>query len=346
MKGIDFDAIDREIQAGYINVQSHPSGRLRVLNYSQKAQYEWRWNEATMACRGLIVDQGNNLVARPFPKFFSYEQLDGNVPDEPFEVFEKLDGSLGILYWLDGVPAIATRGSFTSPQAVRATEMFRDRYQCAGWDPTKTYLFEIIYPENRIVVDYQGREELVLLAVIDTVTGREFPLPCFGAPTAKRYDGLNDFQQVLAEQHADREGFVVQFASGQRVKIKFDEYKRLHKLLTGFGPKHVWELLRARGSLEPLLERVPDEFYVWVKNVESSLRSEFARIENIARGQMKEFATRRQTAMYFKTCRYPSVMFAMLDGKDYRELIWKMVKPNGAAVFRSEDQLDKGVQTP
>ena len=96
-----------------------------------------------------------------------------HLPNEPFEVYEKLDGSLGILYWLGDEPYIATRGSFESPQAQIATELLR-AYDLSGLDRRRTYLFEIIYPENRIVVNYDDRRELVLLAIIDTATGREF----------------------------------------------------------------------------------------------------------------------------------------------------------------------------
>ena len=38
--------------------------------------------------------------------------------------------------------------------------------------PGKTYLFEIIYPENRIVVDYGDYKGLVLIDVIDNETGK------------------------------------------------------------------------------------------------------------------------------------------------------------------------------
>lgn len=101
----------------------------------------------TKACRGLIVDAENWIVQRPFEKFFSIEQL------EPFDVYDKLDGSLGILYWVGDEPAIATRGSFISDQAKRGTEFLRARKDL-NLDRRYTYLFEIIYPENRVVVNY------------------------------------------------------------------------------------------------------------------------------------------------------------------------------------------------
>ncbi len=333
---LDVESIQREIADGYINEQTHPSAPLRILNYNQRAQFDWRWNAATMLCRGLIVDDVWNVVSRPFPKFFSVDQLNGIVPVEPFEVFEKLDGSLGILYHVDGQPFIASRGSFTSEQAQRATAIYRRKYSGINVDQSSsTYLFEIIYPENRIVVDYGETEDLILLAVIDTKTGMERPLPDIGFPVVKRYDGFSQFDEIMATQDGTREGFVVRFQSGQRVKIKFDEYKRLHKLLTGVSPKAIWELLRSGDDMAKAIERVPDEFFQWVRDTESALRQAFSSIELAARTDMRLSGTRKELAEHFIKCPYPGLMFAMLDGKDYADQIWRMIKPSGKA-FRCD----------
>jgi RNA ligase len=112
-------------------------------------------------------------VARPFPKFFNY----GEQPDEdtrrlgqPFTLSEKVDGSLGIHYRWNGTDGIATRGSFHSPQAQWATAALADSPP-VRFDYGRTHLFEIVYPENRIVVDYGDRAELVYLATLDWRTG-------------------------------------------------------------------------------------------------------------------------------------------------------------------------------
>jgi RNA ligase len=96
------------IANGYIVKRQHPTFPIAIYNYTAKAQYENVWNEATLTCRGLICDIDGNVVARPFRKFFNLEQVE-SLPDKPFDVYEKLDGSLGILYWWDGKPYITTR---------------------------------------------------------------------------------------------------------------------------------------------------------------------------------------------------------------------------------------------
>ncbi len=339
---MNIDAIQREIEAGYINEQRHPSSPLRILNYSQKAQFNWRWNDETMACRGLIVDDEWNVVARPFEKFFSVDQLKQmgqSVPAEPFDVYEKVDGSLGILYFLDGKPQIASRGSFDSEQAIRATRMLAEKYGDAQLDERFTYLFEIIYPENRIVVNYEYAEQLVLLAIIETATGKEWPLHAYDSvfPVVKKYDGFRQFDELLKVQDAAREGFVVRFASGRRVKIKFDEYKRLHALMTRVSPRAIWDVLRSGGDLAQFIENVPDEFLQWVQETENELRAKFCRIETIARSQMVFSGSRKEIAEKIRMRMYPSIMFSILDGKDYADQIWRMIRPSGKA-FRCDGE--------
>src|SRR5579885_481968 len=170
---VDVGSLWELVENGYLTGRSHPSADLIIWNYTAKAQYEKHWTEETMMCRGLITTSAGEIVARPFPKFFNYEEYEGQIPKEPFTVTEKMDGSLGILYFVDGKPAIATRGSFTSEQAIRATAILRERYEHFPFSPHYTYLFEIIYPGNRIVVDYGKMDDLVLLATIYTKTGAE-----------------------------------------------------------------------------------------------------------------------------------------------------------------------------
>ena len=66
--------IKQMIEEDYVSKRKHPECDLYILNYTPKCQINWKWNEATMTCRGLIVDAYWNVVARPFKKFFTYEQ--------------------------------------------------------------------------------------------------------------------------------------------------------------------------------------------------------------------------------------------------------------------------------
>lgn len=340
---IDFDAVREQVAAKYITARKHPTADLFIYNYTPKAMWEGHWTPETMACRGLIADGRDEIIARPFEKFFNYEQLDGKVPAEPFEVYEKLDGCLAILYWIGDEPFIATRGSFESEQAVRATEVLRTKkrdwlpHLQKGW----TYLLEFVSPHFRIVVDYGETEDLFLLAAIHTETGQEAPLDYIHwQPKAKRYDWIADLSELKKFENDEDEGFVVRFESGFRCKIKFAEYLRLHKILTQCSSKSIWESLRDGKPLDEILERVPDEFYKWVERTRADLLAQFACLENAARGvyEARPIADeRRIVAEYFKSrFPHPAILFNMLDGKDYAGVVWKLLRPKFEKPFRED----------
>lgn len=350
---MNIQEINQLIADDYINVQKHPTADLYIYNYSPKAQYDRLWNECTLACRGLIMNGLDEIVARPFKKFFNLEESENLIlPDETFEVYEKMDGSLGILYWVDSKPFIATRGSFTSEQAMAATELLHTKYVgiIEYLDPTKTYLFEIIYPENRIVIDYGNERKLVLLAIIDTKSGNEIPLstvetgytlslPNERFEIVKRYDGLNDLQQLKALEEENREGFVVKFKNGYRLKVKFEEYVRIHQIITKVSTVNIWEYLKEGQDLLPILERVPDEFYDWVKATHAKLLENFAQIEADAKTEFKILETKKETALYYQTCKYPAILFKMMENRPYDHIIWKLIRPKFEKPFANKTEI-------
>ena len=331
---INIPLLQQAIADGFVKVQKHPHHDLFIYNYTPRAQYEKVWNEITLACRGLILDTDYNIIARPFIKFFNWGEIPNQeLPAIPFEVYEKMDGSLGILYWVNDEPCIATRGSFASPQAVIATQLLQQQYAAAipQLDKTKTYLFEIIYPENRIVINYGTEKKLVLLAVVDTATGAEPQPPAayahLGFPVVKAYDGIQDVEELQKLEEDNREGFVIRFETGLRLKIKFAEYLRIHRIVTQVSNVHIWEYLKEHLSFETLLGKVPDEFYTWVKNTMEILQQQYQEIEETSKRDFKILDSRKATAEYYFTCKYPAILFKMMDGKPYDHIIWKMIRP-------------------
>lgn len=343
MEKITKEDIKPFIKDKYITEVKHPQGELYIYNYTQKTQYERVWTKETLQCRGLILDELGNMVARPFPKFFNLEEHQEKLPNEPFEIYEKLDGSLGILYFYENQPYIATRGSFTSVQAFNGTAILYEKYKenFSKLNPKVTYLFEIIYPDNRIVVDYGNQKDLILVAIIETATGQEISLKStaakIGFPVAKCYDDIRDIKFLKSLETDNQEGFVIRFQSGLRLKLKFEEYKRLHRILTGVSSKSIWETLKDGKSLETLLDRVPDEFYQWLEETKKNLLAQYQVIENDCKEEFKDLGNRKETAFYFQTCKYPSILFAMLDGKDYSQTIWRLIKPKFEKPFRVDE---------
>lgn len=340
MSTINSNLLQQCIDEGLVAVQKHLEQELYIYNYTARVQYERAWNEITLACRGLILDAAYNVVARPFPKFFNLGEVPAaTIPAQAFEVFEKMDGSLGILYWCGDQPYIATRGSFTSVQAQKANAMLYSTYKdaIARLDRNNTYLFEIIYPENRIVLDYGTAEMLVLLAIVETQTGKEFPLQDLGFPQVKKYDGIHDLEAISAMDDDSKEGFVIRFADNFRLKVKFKEYLRLHRIITQISSVDIWTYLSQGQSFAEILEKVPDEFYQWVKATRERLELQYAAIEALCHADFKVLDTRKDTALYFLQCSYPAILFSMLNGKDYAPAIWKLIRPKFEKPFIQTD---------
>lgn len=311
-----FEPYEKLVEAKYLNKQEH--GDLVLYNYTDKCTYDKHWNKYTMECRGLILNKvTGDTVARPFPKFFNLGELESPaLPDMPtskdYEVYEKVDGSLGILYLdpADNKYKIATRGSFKSDQAIKATEMWHDK-TALGVSTDEFYtdfirdfssyqdytlLFEIIYPENRVnpgarlVCDYGSTETLILLGAVHRVTGKDLDHKeltyisnqlCI--PVAKKFDyTIEQMIEIKKTLSMTEEGFVARWPNGFRMKIKGDEYCRMQKILNGINPLNIWEIMtesnKFSGRFEvpyTYKEQIPEEILPEVNEMETKLKSRY-----------------------------------------------------------------------
>ena len=354
---IDINILNKYIEDGLVVKNDHPTLPLSIYNYSRTCQYEGKWNDITKMCRGLILDKEGNVIAKAFDKFFNYEELTLNdIPEEYFEVFEKLDGSLGILFWYQGKWILASKGSFTSDQAIKGRKILDNKYNVEVLLKGYTTVVEIIYPENRIVCDYGDDEELVVLSMISNANGKELDYDSMlsinevsGFPTIKKYDGISDYDTLKDKISWNQEGYVVRFKNGFRMKIKGEKYVRLHRILTGFSNVDIWEYLKDGKDISELLDRVPDDFDTWVKTVVNDLNKKFWETKSSSAGFVDEYRRTRSLAhIPFDKKEFAAlvmtqpnnlrpVMFAMYDGKKYDEIIWKSLRPKYSKPFWQKD---------
>jgi RNA ligase len=365
----DLEILNQYVKDGWVERNDHPSLPISIYNYSRKTQYEGKWDDITLKTRGLVLDTEGNVIAKSFDKFFNYEELVGNkwveskIPNEPFEVFEKMDGSLGILFNYNNEWILATKGSFTSDQAIRGMEILK-KYRYEKLIKGFTYLFEIIYPENRIVCEYDF-EDLILLAVVDNKDGYELRIHDdnihlegmrfrnlynnLGFKVVKKYDGVRDYSELKSKILQNAEGFVIKFESGLRMKIKGEEYVRLHKILTELSTYDIWEHLKHGEDVMELVEKVPDEFDKWVKEQVRALKYGHFAISGYC-GKAHDYfrygkysdvdpePSKKEFAEHLKKVVDPNlhaIMFAIWDGKRDKsdELIWKLIKPKYSKPF-------------
>jgi RNA ligase len=301
----------------------------------------------------LIFDLDGNVVARGFRKFWNHsdlrhiETLPENFPAEAPIVTRKMDGSLGILYELDGKWAVSTRGSFTSEQAIWASKWLNEHCPNA-WPAGYSPLVEIVYPANQIVVKYDF-SGLILLALVNIETGEELAygdLRAAGILNGVRV--VESFDKPLSvcmgEDDPNEEGYVAAWprvgTTPLRVKVKYATYCQLHKLLTQTNAVTVWEMLRDGLDLTTLTKDVPAEFRGWIDGLEKRFLGEFKAIEDTALVAMLEYpgeknltdpADKKAFALYVTGNHkvVAPIMFAMATGKQYAPIIWKQIRPRG-----------------
>jgi RNA ligase len=141
----------------------------------------------------------------------------------------------------------------------------------------------------------------------------------------------------------NKEGYVVVFESGFRMKIKFEDYCRLHSIVTNVSNKTIWEHLKNGLPFEELLDRVPDEFYSWVEKTKKELESAYYSIVLECKEYMidvlcemirEEKLTKKDFALKVKGHKYSGILFMMYDKKDYSEKIWNIVQPVYSKPFK------------
>lgn len=346
MNKISISELEHLVSQGFVIKQMHPILPLIIWNYSQKVQYEklWKINPLISQCRGLVTDRNGKIVARCIKKFFNIEELEPkDIPVEPFTITEKMDGSYISVFFYDGQWCVASRGSFISDQSIKARELLFSKYNVLNLFTDYTYIFEILYPENRIVVNYGDAEKLVMITAFHTETGKEVSIKEMvneGFEIVKSLDEVDDYREIKSMISDNQEGYVVRFKNGFRMKIKGNEYIRLHRILTNISNRDIWKYLKEGNPLDELLEKVPDEFYSWVRDTESALKLMYDITFNVCHmkfySTIEEGMTRKEAALKIKELprNFHAPLFLLLDGKNISNWVWDSLYPKFEKPFK------------
>lgn len=257
--------------------------------------------------RGIILEKGTwNIVAHPFDKFFNYgESYAYNLLLDDSYILEKVDGSIIKVYFYNGEWRVATNGTIDANDAsnmdgISFAKIFFDVVSkedfdklTADFSPNLTYIFELIHPANRIVVDYDGLKELIFIGLKEN-DGKLCDFNIFYKSIKKKYEKLFkslpirfpkvfDLKKVKdvseLSEIADKEnesgngfeGFVITQVKDDivigRVKVKSPKYVHLHHVATGESVTN--NLIRV------LLENEEEEFEVYLDKLPDSVKEEY-----------------------------------------------------------------------
>lgn len=361
--GIDKETfIEKYLHGGWVNEGIHKTLPLNIFCYSRKCQYESNWDSVISKCRGIVVDRGTEeIVARPFEKFHNYgsPQAEGTLFDVRVQptVWEKMDGFMVTAFKYRGEWHAASKSSFHSIHAKWATAELRRHANefPEGWTP----IFEGLHPDLRVVVNYGDKKELVLLALINNETGEEMTpgklrtLSADYNTPGQHWITLAEAKEHVLDNVKNDEGYVLTwYQDGNppvRLKMKYIEYLRLHRMVCGVSPKRIWEALSQPHLAADLREYLNDStpwFAAFVRKwvnaltlkhdwlLEKATKVYMQTVHDMAPRHLGgEFANlgafRKAYALEFtkpENVEIRAILFAMLDGKDANVVVWKQVR--------------------
>jgi RNA ligase len=310
--------------------------------YTTRCVYEGSWDTFSRLARGLVLhERTQQVVATPFPKFFNLGERGQAIPELPFEVFEKLDGSLIIIHFHESQWRAATKGAFDSAQALWAETRLAQQ-NLAALQPGTTYLAEALYPENRIVIAY-AEPALVLLAAYDAegleleTTALQQVATALGWRLAERYryHSFADLMAAAQRLPANREGFVIRFANSLRLKVKGTEYRRIHALISHCTPLALWEAWAAGDDLNTIRRELPEEFW-----------SDFDSIMTLLQQAMAAFTTRITQAVAAVTDLTDKELGLHLaeQAEDVRSFLFPWRKSGGNLTGKNREALFRAIR--
>lgn len=308
-----------------VGVFFHPEKPFIGLNYSPVAHntlhsFPDGWTVPLRLCRGIVFDRKGNLTAKPFPKFFNFgeNKETKNLPDETFEATEKKDGHLGIIFSYRDKFFITTRGSFESKTSVFADKMLKTIAAKNNWQakyPKQvTILAEIIHPLTKVHIDYGKKKTFVLIGAYDVQTLKDYGygelaelgrLLGLKVTEIRQGDSLDDLRKLMNDLSIqNKEGYVVRFKNGLRVKFKFASYinKMVEKKL---GYRYLMKRIIA-GNLKKMIKNLPEELYAKAQEMIENLyhAKSVSRVEKEQRKYLYELvAPEESNSGYRAVCR-------------------------------------------
>ncbi len=240
-----------------------------------------RYDGLYRECRSVVIDVKNDaLIMTPFRKFFNLNER----PETNFDIVsekiknakvieftDKLDGSMQCARFYLGEYLMSGSQSVNPESSWRLEDgysMLASNYKLMlATYPECTFIFEYISERDAHVVKYdKSQEGLYLIGVREVHTGVEWNynkvLNCadfFNVLTTKTFD--KDFNTILDElddkTSDEAEGFVINI-DGLKVKLKYNDYTQVHRVLSKIASINVVIQTVADGTFDDLYSKIPN----------------------------------------------------------------------------------------
>lgn len=325
---INKDELNNAISDKSVKIIKHPVYPISLISYTKNCCTYGNWNDTTMKCRGLVYDNTSmDIICIPMRKFFNIEEGYNIHETEDYTIFDKLDGTLCILFFYNGEPIVCTKGAFDSVQSklaksiIRANPVYKDSIN--SLDTNYTYMFELISPADRHVVDYGAEVSMIFIACTDNRTAEDMDIrkinnlygDIFRIPTI--FESVN--WHSIRDQYdgENKEGFVIRFSNGNRIKLKFNEY--WHK----YGSKNMLserKLIKMKlvdiQFTEAQLESFDEETRLYKDKLETEIEKKVSDILYDALIDYDDTNDIDTIISEFKKSKYRNILFRLLKSND------------------------------
>ncbi len=242
-----------------IRARTHEANGLTVVCYAVVDEEVFEGENASYEreCRGVTFARDGSIAARPLHKFFNIGERPSSQPDaldwgNVTRITLKRDGSLVTPARVtDDAWVLKTKRSFDTRETRVAQRVVDDAPGGKAWidrlvAAERTPCFEVTSPRCPIVLPYEA-DELTLLHVRENVSGRylsDAEVGALDSPFPRTPDLKSQFVDApggsvswerlrrAAETAEGIEGWVIEFAGGEMVKLKTAWYARLHHAVT------------------------------------------------------------------------------------------------------------------
>lgn len=288
----------------FANLQTTQYGNLVLIRYilyqpnTNDETIGWsedfwdRYNGLYRECRSVVVDlNAGCLVLAPFKKFFNIDEIEEtkfNIIKDKIqqakcvEFSNKLDGSMQCATWYQdhiimcGSKSLDPEKSWRLQEGCRMIAANQNYQKMLQDNPNLTFVFEYIALKDAHVVQYTKEEEgLYLIGMRNKLTGEELSYreilamaKTYGALTTALLDKTLD--QVMSELDSktsdEAEGFVINI-DGYKVKLKYNDYVHIHKILSRLTSVNVVIQSVADNTLDDLIAKIPDVYRDFIKHI-------------------------------------------------------------------------------
>ncbi len=281
-------------------------------------------------CRGIVLDAAQNwqIVSYPYDKFFNYGETHAVTIDwNSATVYEKLDGSLMVLYFYQGQWRVQSSGTADASGNVQRfgitfADLFWRVWHELGYTLPENldycFIFELMTPYNRVVVRHT-QNKLVLHGVRHVKTLEEESPQVWAdrlgwqrvvSYPLQTWDEIHHAAQTLDPM--DSEGYIVCDRHFNRIKVKSPQYVAMSHLRSQFSTRKFLEIIRNNEG-EEFLSYYPEwtELYFRVQQQYEDFVQEIDRVYR----QYQAIELQKDFAIAVKDLPYSGVLFLLRSGK-------------------------------